>query len=90
MDYMLLIMQGGWTQVVDCDTQQDVVNHIAQVLLANTGQTTTFTVHNRAFPTRPNVPKCSNHVPVQHRDGKPAWCNECGLTESYLIPVRNF
>lgn len=21
-----------------------------------------------------------NHKPVQHRDGKPRWCNECGLT----------
>jgi hypothetical protein len=25
---------------------------------------------------------CRNHQPRQHRDGKPPWCNECGLTES--------
>lgn len=23
---------------------------------------------------------CINHNPIQHRDGKPPWCRECGLT----------
>lgn len=23
-------------------------------------------------------PPCENHKPVQHRDRKPPWCNECG------------
>lgn len=27
-----------------------------------------------------------NHKPVQHRDGKPRWCNECGLTGDGLVP----
>lgn len=26
------------------------------------------------------------HNPVQHRDGKPPWCNFCGLTVGYLKP----
>ena len=25
-------------------------------------------------------PTCTAHNPVQHRDGKPPWCNTCGLT----------
>jgi hypothetical protein len=27
-----------------------------------------------------------NHKPVQHRDGKPRWCDECGLTGDGLTP----
>jgi len=27
-----------------------------------------------------------NHKPVQHRDGKPRWCDECGLTGDGLVP----
>lgn len=27
------------------------------------------------------------HKPVQHRDGKPPWCNDCGLTEEQARPV---
>lgn len=30
---------------------------------------------------------CPNHDPVQHRDGKPRWCNGCGLTEDYQTPT---
>lgn len=29
---------------------------------------------------------CGKHEPVQHRDGKPPWCEECGLTEAYEKP----
>jgi predicted transcriptional regulator len=29
---------------------------------------------------------CSDHKPVQHRDGKPPWCPTCGYT-SY-VPAR--
>jgi hypothetical protein len=28
-----------------------------------------------------------DHQPVQHRDGKPPWCNECGLTAQGEVPV---
>jgi hypothetical protein len=28
-----------------------------------------------------------NHKPVAHRDGKPRWCNECGLTGDGQRPV---
>lgn len=28
------------------------------------------------------------HVPVQHRDGKPPWCRACGLTADGKIPAR--
>lgn len=28
------------------------------------------------------------HKPVQHRDGKPPWCNECGLTADGEEPYR--
>lgn len=24
------------------------------------------------------APHCPNHKEVQHRDGKPPWCNRCG------------
>lgn len=30
------------------------------------------------------------HKPVQHRDGKPPWCNTCGMTAGYLVPVSSF
>lgn len=33
---------------------------------------------------------CSNHKPVQHRDGKPPWCNKCGLTAHGKVPVSRF
>lgn len=29
---------------------------------------------------------CPNHRPIQHRDGKPAWCPNCGLTAGYEEP----
>lgn len=25
-----------------------------------------------------SAPDCPNHKEVQHRDGKPPWCNRCG------------
>lgn len=31
---------------------------------------------------------CANHKPVQHRDGKPPWCDECHLTEDGREPAR--
>jgi hypothetical protein len=34
--------------------------------------------------------QCSNHKPVQHRDAKPPWCNNCGLTANYLKPASRF
>lgn len=33
---------------------------------------------------------CVNHKPIQHRDGKPPWCKECGLTADYRIPPSRF
>lgn len=33
------------------------------------------------------VPLCLSHRPNQHRDAKPPWCNECGLTASYEEPM---
>lgn len=33
---------------------------------------------------------CKAHHPIQHRDGKPPWCNECGLTSGYQEPVLRF
>ena len=32
-------------------------------------------------------PVCDDHKPVQHRDGKPPWCDGCGLTASGEEPV---
>lgn len=29
------------------------------------------------------------HKPKQHRDGKPPWCDACGLTETYEVPYFN-
>lgn len=31
-----------------------------------------------------------SHIPVQHRDGRPPWCNECGLTKDYTVPASRF
>lgn len=28
------------------------------------------------------------HIPIQHRDGKPPWCRECGLDKFYRVPER--
>lgn len=33
---------------------------------------------------------CPDHKPVQHRDGKPPWCNKCGLTAHGKVPVSRF
>lgn len=33
---------------------------------------------------------CSDHQPQQHRDGKPPWCNHCGLTSDGREPVSRF
>src|SRR5690625_733787 len=30
--------------------------------------------------------QCPDHKPVQHRDGKPPWCNRCGLTAAGTTP----
>ncbi|WP_291053703.1 hypothetical protein [Herbiconiux sp.] len=35
-------------------------------------------------------PSAHHHRPVQHRDGKPPWCNACGLTASHAVPVSRF
>lgn len=35
----------------------------------------------------PNI-DCANHHPVQHRDGRPPWCQCCGLTKDFTIPRR--
>jgi len=36
-----------------------------------------------------NVPT-HTHKAVQHRDGKSPWCNLCGLTESFFVPLPPF
>lgn len=33
---------------------------------------------------------CANHIPVQHRDGKPPWCPTCGLTANFQPPVASW
>ncbi len=33
---------------------------------------------------------CDDHRPIQHRDGKPPWCHQCGLTQGYAIPRSRF
>lgn len=35
----------------------------------------------------PDEPICKEHEPKQHRDGKPPWCRNCGLTAGYQEPV---
>lgn len=30
---------------------------------------------------------CPTHNPVQHRDAKPKWCDICGLTKDFDVPV---
>lgn len=34
----------------------------------------------------PPAKACTNHKPVQHRDGKEPWCKECGLTARGFEP----
>lgn len=34
--------------------------------------------------------KCVAHVPIQHRDGKKAWCHICGLDENFNEPTSFF
>lgn len=31
---------------------------------------------------------CTNHKPVQHRDGLPPWCNVCGRMADGLFPKK--
>ena len=37
-----------------------------------------------------NETKCSDHNPRQHRDGKPPWCRNCGLTKDFKKPTGIF
>ena len=37
-----------------------------------------------------NIPRCSTHLPMQHRDGKPPWCRNCGLTQAGNEPESIF
>lgn len=34
--------------------------------------------------------RCSDHKPVQHRDGMKPWCHQCGLTAEFHQPLRSF
>ena len=43
--------------------------------------------HNQVDP---HATTCLNHEPKQHRDGKPPWCDLCGLTSSFQEPVSHF
>lgn len=36
------------------------------------------------------VVSCKAHVPVQHRDGKEPWCEDCGLNSDYVTPYSLF
>lgn len=31
---------------------------------------------------------CADHKPTGHRDNLPAWCDNCGLTQHYKIPLK--
>lgn len=42
--------------------------------------TNTVSTHNR----------CVAHNPVQHRDGKLPWCDECGLDKDFKEPISLF
>lgn len=44
-------------------------------------------IQARAVAAANDCPASGNHRPVQHRDGKPPWCNDCGLTAEYAEPV---
>lgn len=37
-----------------------------------------------------DVQACKDHRPVQHRDGKTPWCNNCGLTKDWRQPFGYF
>lgn len=50
--------------------------------------TTTLTVTESPRPQADAAPACSDHKPVQHRDGKEPWCDRCGLTSDGRTPAR--
>ena len=37
-----------------------------------------------------NDERCSDHNPRQHRDGRPPWCRNCGLTKDFKKPKGIF
>jgi hypothetical protein len=38
-----------------------------------------------------SYPECGNHVAVQHRDGKPPWCDSCGWNRGQAaVPPRQW
>ena len=43
-------------------------------------------LHLGLFPGRVH----EGHNPVQHRDGKEPWCNECGRTAANTLPMSKF
>lgn len=38
-------------------------------------------------PTQQDPHEPHNHKPVQHRDRKVPWCNECGLDKNHRYPI---
>lgn len=38
-------------------------------------------------PTQQDPHEPHNHKPVQHRDRKVPWCNECGLDKHHRYPI---
>lgn len=38
----------------------------------------------------PGVHECSNHIPIQHRDGKEPWCENCKRNANGDIPSGLF
>lgn len=48
---------------------------VSEVLGVLTGQ---VTVPDSTVSGNPEFPECENHIEIQHRDGLPPWCRECG------------
>lgn len=45
-----------------------------------------FAISSREEKLMTQEKMCPNHKPIQHRDGKPPWCRECGLTANGTVP----
>ena len=43
-----------------------------------------------SYEPDPDAIQCSDHQPRQHRDTRPPWCKNCGLTKDFKKPKGIF
>ena len=57
---------------------RDLCDHWDEISKGETSTTRQIRAAIDGEPDEKPYPDCENHTEVQHRDGKPPWCDYCG------------